>query len=126
MVIKTDQEALEALSALIKYFIRDKTAPGIQFSPRSPESTSVRITPTEICKAISADWKKRRITHQIAADRIGTTKQTISNQLTGKRRFSQNMAKKFSDAFGYSLPWLLFGEGEMFSDGKGFESKNDK
>ena len=115
MVIKTDQEALEALSALIKYFmIRDKMTPEKQ------------LTPPEICKAISADWKKRRITHQIAADRIGTTKQTISNQLTGKRRFSQNMAKKFSDAFGYSLPWLLFGEGEMFSDGKGFESKNNK
>lgn len=77
------------------------------------------LTNKEICEAISADWKKRRITHQIAADRIGTTKQTISNQLTGKRRFSQNTAKKFSDAFGYSLPWLLFGEGEMFKEGHG-------
>lgn len=85
------------------------------------------LTNKEICEAISADWKKRRITHQMAADKIGTTKQTVSNQLTGRRRFSQNMAKKFSDAFGYSLSWLLFGEGEMFKEGHGhFEIDHDE
>ena len=62
------------------------------------------LTLKEICEAISAD-------------RIGTTKQTVSNQMTGKRRFSNEMAKKYSDAFGYSLPWLLFGEGDMFKEG---------
>lgn len=115
MVIKTDQEALEALSALIKYFmICDKMAPEIQLTPR------------EISNAISADFKRRRITHKIAAEMSHTSIQTISNQLTGKRGFSLNMAKKFSDAFGYSVTWLLFGEGEMFGNGKGFESKNNK
>lgn len=105
MIIKTDQEALDALAALIKYFIiRGKTA------------LEKQLTVPEICDAISKDFKRRRITHKIAAEMIHTTKQTISNQLTGKRRFSQNMAKKFSDAFGYSLPWLLFGEGKMFND----------
>ena len=75
------------------------------------------LTSKEICKAISADWKRRRITHQMAAEKIGSTKQTVSNQLTGKRRFSRGMAKRFSDAFGYSNQWLLFGEGEMYNTG---------
>ena len=74
------------------------------------------LTKEEICERIAADFKRRRITHQIAADKIGTTKQTISNQISGKKRFSQNMAKKFSEAFGYSVSWLLYGEGQQFDD----------
>lgn len=85
----------------------------------------MQLTTQEICDAISKDFKRRRITHQIAADKIGTTKQTITNQISGKKRFSQNMAKKFSDAFGYSITWLLYGEGEMFSIGKGYLAKDD-
>ena len=78
------------------------------------------LTVKEICEQIRVDFKRRRITHKIAADKIGTSKQTISNQLSGKKRFSVNMAHKFSDAFGYSLSWLLYGEGEMFIEGRGF------
>lgn len=78
------------------------------------------LTTSEICAMITADFKKRRITHKVAADRIGTTKQTISNQISGKKRFSKNMAQKFSAAFGYSLAWLLYGEGEMFIPGHGY------
>lgn len=74
------------------------------------------LTKEEICERIAADFKRRRITHQIAAEKIGTTKQTISNQISGKKRFSQNMAKKFADAFGYSTTWLLYGEGDQFDD----------
>lgn len=74
------------------------------------------LSKEEICERIAADFKRRRITHQIAADKIGTTKQTISNQISGKKRFSQNMAKKFAEAFGYSIPWLLYGEGQQFDD----------
>lgn len=106
MIIKTDQEALEALEALTRYL-----------KGGNKETVKNPLTTQEICDAISKDFKRRRITRQIAADKIGTTKQTITNQIGGKKRFSQNMAKKFSDAFGYSIIWLLYGEGEMFSDG---------
>ena len=75
------------------------------------------LTTREICEEIAADFKRQRITHQKAAEKIGTSKQTISNQISGKKRFSQSMAKKFSDAFGYSIPWLLFGEGEKYKEG---------
>lgn len=75
------------------------------------------LTTKEICEEIAADFKRQRITHQKAAERIGTSKQTISNQISGKKRFSQSMAKKFSDVFGYSIPWLLYGEGEKYKEG---------
>ena len=52
----------------------------------------------EICEAVSADLKERRITQQKAAEMIGTTKQTVANQLSGKKRFSANMAQKYCDA----------------------------
>lgn len=106
MIIKTDQEALEALEALTRYL-----------KGGNRETIKEPLTIQEICDAISKDFKRRRITHQIAADKIGTPKHTVTNQLSRKKRFSQNMAKKFSDAFGYSITWLLYGEGEMFSDG---------
>lgn len=75
------------------------------------------LSTKEICSVIASDFKRQRITHQMAAERIGTTKQTISNQISGKKRFSQAMAKKFSDQFGYSIPWLLYGEGEKYKEG---------
>lgn len=75
----------------------------------------------DVFAKIRADLKRRRITHKIAAEWVGTTKQTISNQLTGKRRFSKNMAQRFSNAFGYSVTWLLFGEGEMFDCGGNYD-----
>lgn len=82
------------------------------------------LTTAEICAMIAADFKKRRITHKVAADKIGTTKQTISNQISGKKRFSKNMAQKFSSAFGYSPAWLLYGDGEMFLAGHGYIGKD--
>lgn len=84
------------------------------------------LTAPEICEAISKDFKRRRITHQIAADKIGTPKHTVTNQLSRKKRFGERLAKKFSDAFGYSITWLLYGEGEMFSDGRGYATKDEE
>lgn len=75
------------------------------------------LSTEQICKEIANDFKRRRITHKIAAERIGTSKQTVSNQISGKKRFSLKMAQKFSEAFGYNEMWLLYGEGEMFKDG---------
>lgn len=106
MIIKTDQEALEALEALTRYL-----------KGGNRETIKKPLTTQEICDAISKDFKRRRITHQIAADKIGTPKHTVTNQLSRKKRFGERLAKKFSDAFGYSITWLLYGEGEMFSDG---------
>lgn len=75
------------------------------------------LTLKEICAEISADFKRRRITHQQAADKIGTTRQTVANQLSGKKRFSTNMAQKFSEALGYNPDFLLFGTGNLYRPG---------
>lgn len=70
-------------------------------------------TPAEICKAISADFKMRGLTHEKAADLLGTTKQTVSNQISGKKKFSVNMARKYHETFGYDVQFLLYGEGKL-------------
>ena len=50
---------------------------------------------------------------------MGTTKQTVSNQISGKKKFSVKTAQKYSDAFGYSLEFLLFGKGNLYAPGRG-------
>lgn len=79
--------------------------------------TKEPLTLKEICAEVSADFKRRRITHQQAAEKIGTTRQTVANQLSGKKRFSTNMAQKFSDALGYNAEFLLFGTGNLYKPG---------
>lgn len=76
------------------------------------------FTLQEICKAISDDLKSRRITQKTAAEMIGTTKQTIANQLSGKKRFSVNMAQKFNEHFGYNIEFLLFGKEPFYAPGR--------
>lgn len=85
------------------------------------------LSTKEVCKAITEDLKKRRYTHKMAAEKIGTTPQNMSNMLSGRRQFSRNMAQKFSEQFGYSIEWLLYGEGEMFEAGHGhFYTEHDE
>lgn len=72
----------------------------------------------EICNAISSDLKSRRITQKQAAEMIGTTKQTIANQLQGKKRFSANMAQKFNEKLGYSIEFMLYGQGPLYAPGR--------
>lgn len=72
----------------------------------------------DICKAISSDLKSRRITQKQAAEMIGTTKQTVANQLMGKKRFSANMAQKFNEKLGYSIEFMLYGQGPLYAPGR--------
>ena len=72
-----------------------------------------------ICSTVSSDLKLRRITQKQVAEIIGTTKQTVANQLSGKKRFSSNMAKKFAEAFGYDERFLLYGVGNLYDEEKG-------
>lgn len=70
-------------------------------------------TPAEICEAIALDFKRRRMTHKMAAERIGKTKSSVSNQISGKKPFSKGMAELFADAFTYNIDFLLYGKGEL-------------
>lgn len=66
-----------------------------------------------ICKAIAVDFKVKGLTHEIAASRLGCSKQTVSNQISGKKKFSLKSAQKYAETFGYNLEFLLFGKGEL-------------
>ena len=66
-----------------------------------------------ICKAIAVDFKVKGLTHETAASRLGCGKQTVSNQISGKKKFSLKTAQKYAETFGYNLEFLLFGKGEL-------------
>ena len=66
-----------------------------------------------ICKAIAVDFKVKGLTHETAAGKLGCSKQTVSNQISGKKKFSLKTAQKYAEVFGYNLDFLLFGKGEL-------------
>ena len=66
-----------------------------------------------ICKAIAVDFKVKGLTHETAASQLGCGKQTVSNQISGKKKFSLKTAQKYAETFGYNLEFLLFGKGEL-------------
>ena len=75
-----------------------------------------KITPEEVLRSVSFDFKRRGITHAEAAERLGFgSKQTVSNILAAKKYMSPSQALKFTEAFGYSQIYLMSGEGELLS-----------
>lgn len=70
-------------------------------------------TPEEVCRAVSLDLKARGYTQQKTADTIGKSRAIVSNLLSSKKRFSKQMAVLFNRAFGYNIPYLLYGEGQL-------------
>lgn len=72
--------------------------------------------PAEICKAIAVDFKMRGLTHRTAGEMLGRTKQSVSNQISGKKTFSFKSAQRHAETFGYNVRFLLFGEGSLYED----------
>lgn len=54
------------------------------------------------------------IKNKECAEKIGTSTPNISNYLAGRRAFSKKIADKFSEVYGFSIPFLLYGEGSLF------------
>lgn len=54
------------------------------------------------------------IKNKECAEKIGTSTPNISNYLAGRRAFSKRIADKFSEVYGFSIPFLLYGEGTLF------------
>lgn len=46
------------------------------------------------------------------ANRLGCSQQAVSNQLSG-RKIGENVARKWADAFGFDLVYLMTGEGSL-------------
>ena len=74
---------------------------------------NTKQTTEQICKAIALDFKEKGITHQIAAERLGKTTSAVTNQISGKKPFSRKTAEQYAKEFGYSVYFLLYGEGEL-------------
>lgn len=55
------------------------------------------------------------ITMTEVATRLGCSQQAISNQLSG-RKIGENVARKWADEFGFSLVYLMTGEGSLFPE----------
>lgn len=74
-------------------------------------------TPEEVLKSVSADFKRRGVTHETAAQKMGYgSKQTLSNLLSRKKYLSGLQALKFHEAFGYNQKYLMSGEGSLMND----------
>ena len=78
-----------------------------------------------ICKAIAVDFKVKGLTHETAAGQLGCSKQTVSNQISGKKKFSLKTAQKYAETFGYNLEFLLFGKGELNGSSSGLISVDE-
>lgn len=74
------------------------------------------VTPKEVKKAISYDLKARKYTHAFASSLLGMSRQSFSNLLYTPKYFSRAMALRFNDAFQYSIPFLMSGEGTLLQN----------
>ena len=72
------------------------------------------LSASQICKEVSKDLKKRGITQQMAADLLGKSKASVSNQISGKKPFGKKMAAAFAKTFGYDINFLLYGIGGLY------------
>ena len=76
-------------------------------------------TPEEVAKAIRADLACRNMKLVEAAERLGMSRQSVSQLLRGKSRFRVKTANLLRANFGYSLDYLLRGEGSLYKDAYG-------
>ena len=73
-----------------------------------------KISPESVCKAVALDFRGKGITQEAAGRAIGKNRTAIANLIFRRQYFSPRMAQLFSDKFGYSKNFLMFGEGELY------------
>ena len=75
-------------------------------------------SPEQVLQAVSKDLKFKGLTHEQAAKELGFgSRQTLSNLLSSKKYMSGRNAKRFKDAFGYDMDYLMSGKGGLYPDG---------
>lgn len=80
-------------------------------------------SPEEVLRAVALDIKSMGLTQSEASWKLGNkSKQSLSNLLSRKKYLSGIQAIKFNKAFGYSMPFLMKGEGELRDNNIGYES----
>lgn len=66
-----------------------------------------------ITDEVRAYFSGQQMTMAQVAERLGVTPPAVTNQLGG-RPFSAKMAHRYADEFGFSVEYLLTGEGSLF------------
>lgn len=72
-------------------------------------------TSKKIARDIKTYLEDRDITMAEVAERMGVTQQAVSNQLSG-RKIGENVARKWSEVFGFSPLYLMTGQGSLIQD----------
>ena len=71
----------------------------------------------KIAREIKDFLVDKGLTMTDVAARLGCSQQAVSNQLSG-RKMGQNVARKWAEAFGFDLVYLMTGEGSLFAKGE--------
>lgn len=75
---------------------------------------TTKKSPKEVQRIVKGDLMVRGITLSEAAERIGTSQPSLSAILSREAYPGKIMAAKLAREFGYSMMFLLTGEGELF------------
>lgn len=83
------------------------------------------LSAADICRIVAKDLKQRGYTHAKAAEVMRIDAKAVANQISGKRAFGKKAARLYAQAFGYSEPFLLHGEGTLNGDSKEEEERTE-
>lgn len=67
--------------------------------------------------ALREYFEKNGILQKEICEELGLHNATVSNILTGRYQISKTVARKLADAYGFSLSFLITGEGELLPPG---------
>lgn len=67
--------------------------------------------------ALRAYFDKNGIAQKEVCEVLGLASGTLSNLLAGRYQISKKVARRLSDVYGFSLPFLITGEGDLVVPG---------
>lgn len=74
-----------------------------------------------VAHTIFQDWKRQGITYEEAAKKLGyKTRQSLYNLFSKTEYLGPEQAKRFKDAFGYNINFLMYGIGPLRGDTLGW------
>ena len=69
----------------------------------------------KVAREIKDYLAKKGLTMTEVAARLGCSQQAVSNQLSG-RKIGENVARRWAEAFGFNLVYLMTGEGSLLPE----------
>lgn len=73
--------------------------------------------PQEVLMDVQLDWKRKGISIETVREKLGyKTRQSVYNILSSDKYLKPELAKRFSEVFGYNMDYLSFGIGNLFDN----------